>query len=255
VTRIAEVRVATFVTDRAAYREMRQSFEDAGFVEPQVVYEVLNDRTEEPFGAISRLGSADEKYVVLAHQDVRCDQGHRYTNLLQALECLGRRDARWAVAGNAGGCHEYGLVRHVNDPWGARWADELPCRVITLDENFLVLRTERRPHCSPGMAGFHLYGADVCMNSAWRHDPSYVIDFRVSHLSAGNGTGLREAEDRLGSVWGQRLVRPCYVQTSTMVIPLARWKWTRRLLRRPRIGPRVSHWLRFTPPSRQSPGP
>jgi hypothetical protein len=228
--------MATFVNKGEVYLEMKQSFEAAGFDAPDVVYEVLDDRIEDPYSAITRLGQASEQYIVLLHQDVRCDQGHRYNDLLCALEALESTEPRWAVAGNAGGLAEDGLLRHICDPWGAHWAPDLPRRVVTLDENFLVLRTERRPRCSASLSGFHLYGTDVCLHALSAGDQCYVVDFRVSHLSLGDGSGLREAEDRLGAQWGRRSLVPYYVQTPTMVIPIARWRGIRLLLARPRVG-------------------
>src|SRR5690242_834042 len=88
-------RIATFVNKPDLYAVMRRTFEAAGFVEPVARYTV---ETGEPFSAITRLGQAPEPYVILVHQDVRCDQGHTLDDLLNRLEELTRIDPRWAVA-------------------------------------------------------------------------------------------------------------------------------------------------------------
>jgi hypothetical protein len=220
----ATFRIATFVNDQASYGAMLASFEQAGFVAPETVYEILSDASEEPHAAIRRLGQAPEPYVVLVHQDVRCDQGHGIADLRGALAALTERDSNWAVAGNAGGTTELRVVRNVSDPWGTTWTDALPAQVVSLDEDILILRTEADPTCSTGLAGFHLYGTDVCLNARTSGRTSYVIDFRLTHLSGGSAAaGYRAAEARLSAVWAQSTWFS-YLRTPNSVICVSRVK-------------------------------
>lgn len=223
-------RIATFVNDAELYKEMRASFEAAGFVVPIARYTI---ETGDPYEAVTRLGTAYEPYVILVHQDVRCDQGDTAGKLTVALEQLTALDDSWVVAGNAGGTKEHGLVRHVSDPHGTDWTDGLPARVVTLDENLLILRTARSPHCSERLSGFHLYGSDVCLNAERDGSSCYVVDFRASHLSPGSGDGLDAAAERFAARWSE--VRPRYLATPSRIVALARPRPVRRLMMNPRV--------------------
>ena len=225
-------RIATFVTDDALYAQMRDSFEAAGFIPPLARYTV---QTGNPYETITALGRARETYVILVHQDVRCDQGYGAADLLERLDALTRVDSNWAVAGNAGGSNKHELFRHLTDPNGSHRANGLPIEVVTLDENFLILRTARRPHCSKDLSGFHLYGSDVCLNAAREGSTTYVIDFLITHLSAGKTDGLNETMRAFGSVWSRNVIVPRYVRTTVGVVALARPAPLRRLLQQPKI--------------------
>ena len=205
------------------YADMRASFEQAGFVDPIARYTV---ESGEPYSAITRLGQSEEPYVILAHQDVLCDQGHTAADLQARLEELTTLDPLWAVAGNAGGVDRHRIVLHLTGVW---CAGSLPCKVATLDENLLVLRTERTPRCSSDLSGFHLYGADVCLNARRDGSKSYVIDFRVRHLSPGNMDGLGDAKVVFARAWGRRM-RPRYLRMTWGVFAIAKPDLLRRLM-------------------------
>lgn len=196
---MATFRIATFVNDEEQYGAMRASFETAGFVSPLARYTI---EPGEPYSGVTRLGQAEEPYVLLVHQDVHCDWGDTASSLQARLADLTEADPSWVVAGNAG--YAPHLVRHISDPHGTTWATDLPKKVLSLDENLLILRTERRPACSPELSGWHHYGTDVALNAALTGGTAYVIDFRVTHLSAGNPDGVVESQRRLSAYWQVR---------------------------------------------------
>lgn len=221
--------VYTFVTDDDQYREMRESFYRAGFSPPLAEFVPLRDRRSpegsDPYELISRLGEggADAAHCVLVHQDVRLDRGAGAAELIAALEELDRLDPLWFVAGDAGATSDLRIVRRLHDPHGGGTGDPMPCRVITLDENLLVLNPARSPHCSPGLSGFHLYGTDVCLNAREAGGAAYVIDFPVTHLSAGYvGPEYRQALSRLTETWQPRFGF-AYVLTPNGLVFLSRW--------------------------------
>jgi hypothetical protein len=245
-------RIATFVNDVGLYAGMRASFEGAGFTRPVARYTVEEG---EPYGAISRLGEAAEPYVVLVHQDVRCDLGDTATTLEQILEDLTLTDSNWAVAGNAGG-EGRDFVLHLNEHNGRWRARNLPTAVQSLDENLLILRTARRPRCTPGLSGFHLYGTDVCLNAAKEGSTCYVIPFLVTHLSNNSRlAGLNEAKNLLAGHWSS--TKPRYLRVSTGTLALARPRVLRWLMMRERVKRRLYGWSispnvqREPPPHRQ----
>jgi len=75
------------------------------------------------------------------------------------------------------------LVRRVIDVHGGCTRERLPLPVVTIDEAILVLNPRNAPSCSPGAAGFHLYGADVCLRVLAAGGSAYVIDFPLTHVA------------------------------------------------------------------------
>jgi hypothetical protein len=235
--------VATFVDDDAHYAAMRESFNRAGFDESVARFTRLD--SGEPYGALGELAAGPEPYVILCHQDVRLDQGDGHAELVGLLADLSDRDPRWAVAGNAGGTTSLELVRHLADPHGAYWASNLPRPVVSLDENFLVLRVARRPRCSPDLSGFHLYGTDVCLNALADGSTAYVMGFHLTHLSPGSLEGYEQALSAFVAAWSRRSTFR-YVRTTNSLLFLSRYRLLRRVFGDRRVIWRIEHrpWTR-----------
>ena len=193
------------------YAGMRASFEAAGFTR------FTDVRDGEPYSEITRLGQSDEGPVMLVHQDVRLDRGHGAADLDAVLDRLTATDPLWSVAGNAGGTRAGDTLLHLRSPAYELWRDDLPVAVTSLDENLLILRPARRPRCTAGLSGFHLYGTDVCLNAARDGSSCYVIDFRVTHLSMGNKHGYEESSRAFRRAWRFKS-RPRYVRTTNSLI-------------------------------------
>lgn len=226
--------VYTFVNDDTQYHEMRESFAASGF-ESLVS---LRDDESDPYEAINRIGGGDG-YAVLCHQDVRLDQGAGLNELHAVIADLNARDPSWAVAGNAGVTPKMRVVRRLVDWCGNSTDDVLPARVVSLDENFLLLNCRQSPRCSPELSGFHLYGTDVCLNALADGATAYVIDFPVTHLGSGHqGESYEEIKSRFLEVWNQRY-RFLYIGTPVDVFFISRF----RLLRRVFALPRVTAWV------------
>jgi hypothetical protein len=220
--------VFTFVTDPESYSQMRRSFEGAGFGAGHARFVELHgdgpQGVPEPYSKITELIAAvTEPFFILCHQDVRLDQGHGLDELLAAIHALDSADDRWAVAGNAGGSRSLRVIRSIRDPHGGGSDDALPAIVHSLDENFLVVRTGTGIGCSPGLSGFHLYGTDLCLNALEHDRRSYVIDFRLRHLSPGKRDAAYEAaRDRFVAHWNERFLAR-YVRTTVELLFLSRW--------------------------------
>ncbi|HEX6687805.1 MAG TPA: hypothetical protein VF085_03980 [Solirubrobacterales bacterium] len=225
-------RIATFVNDEEHYSAMRASFEASGFTAPLARYTI---ETGEPYAGITRLGQAVEPYVLLVHQDVRCDRGDTASALQARLDELTESDSKWIVAGNAGRClgsptaEHLAPVRNISDPHGTTWSPELPKKVVSLDENLLILRTAGKPRCSPELSGWHLYGPDVALNAALAGGSAYVVDFRVTHLSAGNPGGFIVSSRRFSEHWRSRADAlsaddPAHASLASMLSFLARFE-------------------------------
>jgi hypothetical protein len=91
---------------------------------------------------------------------------------------------------------------------------ELPARVATLDELLLVVRRDWPLRFDPAL-GFHLYGADICLQAAERGLAVVALGALCHHNS--RGIGLPEAFYRNAEVfarkWSHRLpvATPCVI--------------------------------------------
>lgn len=182
--------ICTIANNLAQYAQMKQTFVAAGFDEESCRYTLLDNSSgnvHEPYQSYNAiLAQATEPYVLFCHQDLLLNRRHGRDHLLSVLADLNVRDPLWAVAGNAGADDSLNLIRHITDPSGTFRAKALPCLVHALDENFLVVRSDAGLRFSPGLHGFHLYAADLCLNAHQAGHTCYVVDFLVTHLSSGN---------------------------------------------------------------------
>jgi hypothetical protein len=213
--------IVTFVNDPTSYRQMRDSFAEAGFSDDRALFVGITDA--DPYATVSCLvAERSEPFVVLCHQDVRLDQGDGLLHLRAVVAELDRLDPKWAIAGNAGGDRRLRVLRRITDPYGGSVYKSLPARVHSLDENFLVLRTRTGVACSAELSGFHLYATDFCMSAISHGCRAYVVDFHLRHLSSGRKDASYQAgRDRFVEHWRRRFVAR-YVRTSVEVLFLSR---------------------------------
>lgn len=218
---------ATLVTDRNQYAAMIASFEAAGFGAADCEF-IYIDNTASAAGrnqtgayeGLNRLLSAAAgHYTILCHQDVRAIDPRP---VLEArLAELDSHDPTWALAGNAGGTMPGRLAIRITDPHGAdRRLGPFPARVVSLDENFIVVRSAARVGLSRDLEGFHLYGADLCLNADVMGFSAYVVDYHLEHLSPGRKDATFTAmEDRFRAKWS-RALRPRWLQTTCTLLRL-----------------------------------
>lgn len=234
------LKICTVSNNPKQYKEMKASFLDAGFDEGRCRYEVFDNsqaNVHDPYQIISAvMEAATEPYVIFCHQDVLANKGDGFDKLVDELQKLTDIDKHWAVAGNAGCMENLRPAFQLDDPNGSHRCDILPQRIISLDENFLIVRTKSGVRCSDGLSGFHLYGTDLCLQSIRRGMSCYVIDFLVTHLSNGNtGFDFQQSLTRFIHNWNPifnlcLLQTPCYSS-----FYLSRSRIIRRLLRSERV--------------------
>jgi Methyltransferase domain len=223
--------IYTFVTDDQVYERMWTAFIRAGFSPNAFVR--LTDCNDDPYAAITRIGrKSPARYPILCHQDVRPDRGHGAVEFRDALTQLDTIDPGWAVAGTAGVMRSGRGVRRLVDLGGGptnESPESLPLPVVMLDENFLVFNRRNGPRCSGGMSGFHLYGADVCLNALSSGGAAYVIDFPVTHLGRGDvDSSFETAKSQFIETWSERFLL-CYLVTPITTLCISRSKVLRRL--------------------------
>lgn len=233
------VEIYTFVTDEGEYEQMVSSFRAAGFGEC-ATFTRLSDASTDPFAAITRVGAVGtHPYAILCHQDVRLDRGAGSRELFERLDELERLDQDWVVAGCAGVNGRLEVVRRVIDIYGADSDHVTPASVMSLDEIVLILNRRNTPACTPGVTGFHLYGADVCLNALVRGGSAYVIELPVTHQGLGGAKpGYRAAYDEVRRqfvrAWAPRFAL-AYIGTTVEVIALSRYRVLEWVFSRSRV--------------------
>ncbi len=235
--------VGTLVTNLEQYAAMRASFVAHGFDGSAAEFLYLDNRGAAQTGAYAGLNAllaaARGHYVVLCHQDVLLT-GDGLAALDRCLAELDARDPNWALAGNAGGVSPGTLAMRISDPHGSdRKIGDLPARVMSLDENFIVVKRRARVGCSADLEGFHFYGADLCLNADLAGYSAWVIDFHLTHLSGGRkAADFYAMQEAFRTKWS-RALRPRWMQTTCALLRLSGFSADReagRLAERPFAG-------------------
>ncbi len=188
--------VVSLVASDDKYKRMLTSFEAFGFSEQNAEFIAIDNRDGNAFDGYRALravaGDCRGRYILLTHDDIELI-GDDAQTLAGLLDDLDRDDPRWTVAGNVGWTGANGkLLRHIKDPHGASRDVSGPVRVVSLDENFLVLPRSRLVLPSLDLEGFHLYATDLCVQASLAGGSSYVIPFYLEHHSAGSASAAFE---------------------------------------------------------------
>lgn len=208
----------TLVTDPIMYEAMKSSFRDRGFTEGDCEFLMVDNtsgrNTDAYHGLNQILDDARGAYVVLCHQDVMLVDDDRMV-LERRLGELTDFDPRWAVASNAGGTEKGALVIRISDKHGANQRiGVFPARVVSVDENFMVIRRGCRVGFSGDLRGFHFYGADICVVADILGYTSYVIDFHLLHRGRGaKGKAFAQSRQAFKDKW-RKALRHRYVTTT-----------------------------------------
>jgi hypothetical protein len=217
--------IATLVTNREQYAAMLASFRAGGFSDTMCEYMFVDNtgplQTDAFTGLNALLNAAHAPVVILCHQDVRLLSDNRAALDMRLAE-LFKRDSTWALAGNAGGVSAGRLALCISDPHGKdQRLGQFPERVVSLDENFIVVRRDSRIGFSNDLTGFHFYGADICLHASQMGYSAYVIDFHLEHLSPGKkDKSFAAAEDAFRNKWARALT-PRWIQTTCSLVHLS----------------------------------
>ena len=184
-----EFSVCTLVTNLNEYAEMRDSFLKAGFNDDLCEYLYIDNseqNTFEAFAGLNRfLREAKGKYIILCHQDIIISH-HQIDDLRRLMAEIELVDPHWALLSNAGGVNLKYTAMNLYQGNGNLLADKhLPIRIITADENFILVKSAANLALSSDLAGFHMYGTDICLIAEILGYSSYAIDFKLTHKSDG----------------------------------------------------------------------
>lgn len=181
----------TLVTRFDEYMEMVESAKKAGFDGSDVEFLYFDNRDSNLYdgysGANRAMQEAKGRYLIYCHQDILFHDD-KCKKLEECLNELNTKDPNWAIAGNAGKQTFGKFIARITDPAHDNLKrGNLPDRVQSLDENFLVINRQQQISSTAGiLKGFHLYGLDLCQNAMSLGYSCYVIDFHLYHKSSGN---------------------------------------------------------------------
>lgn len=248
--------IGTLVTDWSQYAEMKTSFIEKGFGEDNCEYLVIDNsegNTYDAYAGLNKiLNEARGTYCILCHQDVvLVDDGR--SELEARLRELSERDPAWAVCGNAGGAAASDVVMRITDRMrdNHRHYAPYPQRVMSVDENFIVVRPDARIGFSHDLRGFHFYGADICLMADIAGYSAYVIDFHLQHWGrALTGQSFDDMRAAFSAKWSHAF-RDRMMQTTVTLVRLSgrhnpRWlvrakEWIAKLAGKARRSYRKRH--------------
>ena len=166
--------------------------------------------------------ATQSKVMIFLHQDVYLPAGW-FDKVDAALAWLGKHDPNWGLAGafgtepdgtGQGRIYSTGLQRVLGEEFtGGR-------EVETLDEVVLILRRSSGLKFDEQLPGFHMYGADICLQAAERGMRSYAISACCVHNTNGIGMLPRaywKCYELLRRKWRKRL------PVSTPCMPITKW--------------------------------
>jgi hypothetical protein len=230
--------VCTMVNDHAQYQDMLCSFEQAGFHQSTSEFIYIDNSIANVLDCYQGLNQLIKqsvgKYIVLCHQDIRL-LSDDYDVLITRLNELEKHDSDWALAGNAGKTQSGEYKIRITDRHGAEQIrGPLPAKVVSLDENFIVLKRSAALGFSTDLTGYHLYGTDICLQANVRGRQAYVIDFHLEHLGEGSvRADFFVCADALESKY-QRVFKRKFIKipSTRLVVGAQSWElWLRALLR------------------------
>jgi Glycosyltransferase like family len=169
---------------------------------------------------------AESEWVVCVHQDVYLPKGWDRC-LARQLRETERRLGQIGVAGvyGVGDVESHRSPRLSLAAERAGWVvdrkrvlrdgPDLPARVATLDELLLVVRRDTTTRFDPDL-GFHLYGADICMQARERGHAVVALEALCHHNSAS--VGLPDAFFASAEVFARKWKHRLPVATPCVII-------------------------------------
>lgn len=141
---------------------------------------------------------AVHEIVVCCHQDVVFPDGWVDTLHRQIMEV----GPEFGVLGTFGVDMAGRYAGNIKDPHNNPKLGDLPCEAQSLDEHCLIIRKASGLRFDEDLGGFHLYGADICLQAMYQNMKNYVIDAWLEHLSGGKvDDGFRAIAEKFKEKW------------------------------------------------------
>jgi hypothetical protein len=178
------------VSNFAEYDEMLQSYIDAGFATSFTEFLYVdnsNGNKADAYQSINYfLQNAVGEYIILCHQDILLCHD-KLDKLESCITELDQLDPRWAIMANAGASGIKDIVYRITEPNNVFKRRGNPTqKVVSVDENFILVKRSANLALSTNLDGFHLYGTDLCLIAHILGFNAYVVNFNLLHKSKGN---------------------------------------------------------------------
>jgi len=201
------------------------------------------------------LDRANADLVVFAHQDVFLPKGW-IENIRHSIDQIEQLGSAWAVLGvfgvpsepgsaPCGFCYSTGLRKTLGSPFGS------PIAAHTLDELVLIVRRSSGIRFDSQLPGFHLYGADFCLQASAAGFKNFIVSAFCVHNSNGivrMPASFWKAYFYLRKKWQNQLpVTTCCTRITRVAWPVIRrvlTEWKEVILHR-QVGKRLDQIPRF----------
>ena len=201
---LAKISVVSCVNDFGKYNScVRSSFQQEqrdGTVQLVPIDNTLNTFSA-PAALNKGLKRAQGELVVFCHQDVLFPEKW-IENLLQQISIIEKTHKNWGVLGTFGVAKNGMFAGHIIDLSGHFYCLPLPAEVQSLDEHCLIIKNKSGLCFDENLGGFHLYGADICLEAMAKGLTNFAIDACVQHLSSGKADAeFHKATSKLYQKW------------------------------------------------------
>ncbi len=160
--KLYEFSLCTICNNLEDYEEMKKSFELCGF-NTTCEYLMADNSKENSFNAYEAirrfLYESNAEYIIIVHQDVRCLDNKEY--LSECLNHLTKIDPNWAICGNGGANGYHQFIMYIDNDGVIVKSNNLPAKITSLDENFLIIKASSNITVSNNFSDFHYNGTDL----------------------------------------------------------------------------------------------
>lgn len=220
---MTKVSIVSCVNDFQSYDScVRSSFEKESALPDVELIPVDNTSNglSIPEALNSGLERAGGEIIVFCHQDVKFPGGW-INNLFEQISVVEEKNKNWGVLGTFGIAKNGMFAGHVIDPSGHFHCLPLPAEAQSLDEHCLIIRRSSGLQFDRDLGGYHMYGADLCLQALAGGQKNFAIDAPVEHLSSGKvNEDFIEATDKLYHKWKDRNPPLSVVRTTCKMMRL-----------------------------------
>lgn len=164
--------------------------------------------------------------LIFCHQDVIYPQCW-LKKIDQQIDLISKLDVEWGVLGVMGVQKNGFFAGNLIDPHTKSKFEKLPCVVKSLDEVCLVIRNSCQLCFDESLGGYHLYGADICLQAERKGMKCYAIDAPLTHLSGGRlDHFFWEMAGKLHKKWSLVQGSPSTIETTCGVFRLKNTFWS-----------------------------
>jgi len=220
---LAEVSIISCVNDFQSYDLcVRNSFKkESGSAKVELIpIDNTSNKLSIPEALNRGLESAGGEIIVFCHQDVKFPEKWE-NNLLEQISVIEEKHRDWGVLGTFGVAMNGMFAGHIIDPSGHFHCLPLPAEVQSLDEHCLIIKRNSGLCFDRALGGYHMYGADLCIQALADGLKNFAIDAPVEHLSSGKvDEDFIEATDKLYQKWKDRNPPLSVIQTTCKMLRL-----------------------------------